>query len=78
MKVGSTSGGTASADQGAGGGPKPEKRESRAPKKSDEAAKAGGTIGELIKQKLGAQLGMEKKDEKGEKDEAGEEDKDDE
>ncbi len=58
MKVGATA-----AEAGASGGgatAKSEKRESRAPKKTDEAAKAGGTIGELIKQKLGAQLGMEK------------------
>jgi small subunit ribosomal protein S1 len=41
-----------------------EKREStKAPKKAAEEGKAGGTIGELIKQKLGAQLGL-KEDEK--------------
>ncbi|HEX7667213.1 MAG TPA: 30S ribosomal protein S1 [Polyangiaceae bacterium] len=40
------------------------KRASAAPKKSDGAEKTGGTIGDLIKQKLGAKLaGAEKKDE---------------
>jgi small subunit ribosomal protein S1 len=39
-----------------------EKRESRAPKKGTEDASKGGTIGELIKQKLGEKL-LEKKDE---------------
>ena len=41
---------------------KPEKRESRAPKRpasGSEEAKAG-SIGELIKQKLGLQLGLDK------------------
>jgi small subunit ribosomal protein S1 len=48
--------------------PKAEKRESRAPKKTDEAAKAGGTIGELIKQKLGEKLVVgEEKDKDDEK-----------
>lgn len=42
---------------------KSEKRESRAPKKiADDTAK-GGTIGELIKQKLGEKLALEKKEE---------------
>ena len=40
-----------------------EKRESKAPKKGAEGDKGGGTIGELIKQKLGEKLGMDKKDE---------------
>ena len=40
------------------------KRASVAPKKTDEAAKAGGTIGDLIKQKLGEKL--TKKEEDGE------------
>jgi small subunit ribosomal protein S1 len=43
--------------------PKPEKRESRAPKKATEDAAKGGTIGELIKQKLGEKLALEKKEE---------------
>jgi small subunit ribosomal protein S1 len=46
--------------------PKPEKRESRAvaPKKlPDDAVAKGGTIGELIKQKLGEKLALEKKEE---------------
>jgi hypothetical protein len=45
--------------------PKPqEKRVSVMPKKStSEADKAGGTIGELIKQKLGAKLAINKEDE---------------
>jgi small subunit ribosomal protein S1 len=43
--------------------PKPEKRESRAPKKATEDATKGGTIGELIKQKLGEKLALDKKDE---------------
>jgi small subunit ribosomal protein S1 len=44
---------------------KTEKRESRAPKKGSEDAKAVGSIGELIKQKLGGKLGLsaEAKDE---------------
>ncbi|MBK6690789.1 MAG: 30S ribosomal protein S1 [Myxococcales bacterium] len=41
------------------------KRESKAPKKSDGDSKGGGTIGELIKQKLGEKLNL--KEEKGEK-----------
>jgi len=44
--------------------PKAEKRQSVAPKKSDDAARAG-TIGELIKQKLG-QLPIKKEEEAGE------------
>jgi small subunit ribosomal protein S1 len=45
--------------------PKAEKRESRAPKKASAAGGAAeeakaGSIGELIKQKLGLQLGLEK------------------
>jgi small subunit ribosomal protein S1 len=40
-----------------------EKRESRAPKKGTDEAGKGGTIGELIKQKLGEKLALEKKDE---------------
>ncbi len=59
--------------------PKAEKRESRAPKKSaDEATAKGGTIGELIKQKLGEKLALEKKEaeEKLEKKEAEEKDDD--
>ena len=43
----------------AGGG---EKRESKAPKKGTDEASKGGTIGELIKQKLGQKLGMEKEE----------------
>ncbi len=39
---------------------RPATRASAAPKKGD-GDKAGGTIGELIKQKLGAQLGLDKK-----------------
>jgi small subunit ribosomal protein S1 len=42
---------------------KPEKRESRAPKKAADDAAKGGTIGELIKQKLGEKLALEKKEE---------------
>jgi small subunit ribosomal protein S1 len=38
------------------------KRVSAAPKKTDEAAKAGGTIGDLIKQKLGEKLAPTKKE----------------
>jgi small subunit ribosomal protein S1 len=38
--------------------PKGEKRESRAPKKATDDAKAVGSIGELIKQKLGGKLGL--------------------
>ncbi|MEO8798777.1 MAG: S1 RNA-binding domain-containing protein, partial [Polyangiaceae bacterium] len=47
------------------------KRVSAAPKKgTDDAAKAGGTIGDLIKQKLGGKLGaVDKKDETDETDE---------
>ena len=61
-----------------GGGsstPKAEKRESRAPKKAADDAKAVGSIGELIKQKLGGKLGLtpekagEAKTEDGEDDE---------
>ncbi len=48
---------------------KPEKRPSMTPKKSDEAKAAGGTIGELIKQKLGDKLAIGDKDETEEKDE---------
>ena len=44
------------------------KRESKAPKKGD-GEKTGGTIGELIKQKLGNLKLGEEKDEKDEKDE---------
>ena len=43
--------------------PKAEKRESRLPKKTTEDGAKGGTIGELIKQKLGEKLALEKKDE---------------
>ena len=43
---------------------KDQKRASVMPKKSGEADKAGGTIGELIKQKLGAKLAIGKEDEK--------------
>jgi small subunit ribosomal protein S1 len=43
--------------------PKAEKREARAPKKSTDDAAKGGTIGELIKQKLGEKLALEKKEE---------------
>jgi small subunit ribosomal protein S1 len=39
-----------------------EKRESRAPKKATDEASKGGTIGELIKQKLGEKLALEKKE----------------
>ncbi len=49
--------------------PKGEKRESRAPKKATDDAKAVGSIGELIKQKLGGKLGLPadaKEEEKGE------------
>ncbi|WP_394839751.1 30S ribosomal protein S1 [Pendulispora rubella] len=43
-----------------------EKRASVAPKKSGSSEETkGGTIGELIKAKLGAQLGLEKKEDKG-------------
>jgi small subunit ribosomal protein S1 len=42
--------------------PKAEKRESRAPKKGTDEAAKGGTIGELIKQKLGEKLALEKKE----------------
>jgi ribosomal protein S1 len=41
-----------------GSAPKGEKRESRAPKKAADDAKAVGSIGELIKQKLGGKLGL--------------------
>jgi small subunit ribosomal protein S1 len=50
-----TSAGTSSAA-------KPEKRESRAPKKKEDEAKAVGSIGELIKQKLGGKLALETKE----------------
>jgi small subunit ribosomal protein S1 len=57
--------GTQQAAASAGGGasqqsasPKGEKRESRAPKKAADDAKAVGSIGELIKQKLGGKLGL--------------------
>ena len=56
--------GEAGAD--ASSAPKAEKRESRAPKKAAASGVAdeskAGSIGELIKQKLGASLGLEKKD----------------
>ena len=56
MRVGESG---AAAGDASPGSPRAEKRESRAPKKAtDDAAKAGGTIGELIKQKLGAALGL--------------------
>ncbi|WP_394850465.1 30S ribosomal protein S1 [Pendulispora brunnea] len=42
-----------------------EKRASVAPKKGSSEETKGGTIGELIKAKLGAQLGLEKKEDKG-------------
>jgi small subunit ribosomal protein S1 len=58
--------------------PKAEKRESRAPKKTADDAAKGGTIGELIKQKLGASLGIEKKGDKAEKEDTDEDEKDDE
>jgi small subunit ribosomal protein S1 len=45
-----------------------EKRASVSPKKGGSEETKGGTIGELIKQKLGAQLGLEKKDEKDDSD----------
>ena len=44
------------------------KRVSAAPKKTDEAAKAGGTIGDLIKQKLGDKISAKKEDEEGDDD----------
>ncbi len=57
-----------------GGSPKPvATRASKTPKKTASAEAAGGTIGELIKQKLGAKLatiGTDKKDEDGDDDEA--------
>ncbi|MGH7280511.1 MAG: 30S ribosomal protein S1 [Polyangiaceae bacterium] len=46
------------------------KRVSAAPKKTDEATKAGGTIGDLIKQKLGEKLAPKKEDEEGDDDDA--------
>jgi small subunit ribosomal protein S1 len=49
--------------------PKAEKRESRAPKKTADDAAKGGTIGELIKQKLGEKLAREKKEADEKKDE---------
>jgi small subunit ribosomal protein S1 len=51
------------------GAPKAEKRESRAPKKTADDAAKGGTIGELIKQKLGEKLALEKKEAEEKKDE---------
>jgi small subunit ribosomal protein S1 len=48
-----------------GGDAKPAQRTTKAPKKSAAAEAAGGTIGELIKQKLGeklAQMNADKKD----------------
>jgi hypothetical protein len=64
--------GTAAPEVSVSGAPKTEKRESRAPKKAAAAggpadeAKAG-SIGELIKQKLGLQLGLEKDKKEAEK-----------
>jgi small subunit ribosomal protein S1 len=58
MRMGESAGQAAPARPMMGGG---EKRESKAPNKkagSDEGKAAGGTIGELIKQKLGAKLGL--------------------
>jgi small subunit ribosomal protein S1 len=50
------------AQKGEANSAKTEKRESRAPKKAAEDAAKGGTIGELIKQKLGEKLALEKKE----------------
>jgi small subunit ribosomal protein S1 len=71
----------------AGGEAKPAQRASKAPKKSAAAEATGGTIGELIKQKLGAKLagigtekdaqpsgGSESKDEEAKGDDEGEKD----
>ncbi len=58
MRIGenaSTSTTRAASTSGTVGG---EKRESKAPKKGADEASKGGTIGELIKQKLGQKLGM--------------------
>ena len=65
MRMGETSAVSSSAE------PKSHQRASKAPKKSAAAEQAGGTIGELIKQKLGSKLaglGAEKASEKGEED----------
>jgi small subunit ribosomal protein S1 len=76
MRMGEAAGAPAAAPGGGATEAKPAPRQSKAPKKSAAAeAAAGGTIGELIKQKLGAKLaGIGEKGEKKEADEA--EDKD--
>ena len=53
--------------------PKAEKRESRAPKKAADDAKAVGSIGELIKQKLGGKLGLTPEGKEEEKSDGGKE-----
>jgi len=77
MRVGEAAGAPAAAATGGGGDAKPAvARASKAPKKTSAAeAAAGGTIGELIKQKLGAKLqgiGEKGEGEGEEKDEGGE------
>jgi small subunit ribosomal protein S1 len=73
MRMGEGSTAAAPAPQGAtpGASPKPEKRESRAPKKGTEEAKAVGSIGELIKQKLGGKLGLPADAKEGSKEDKG-------
>ena len=65
MRVGETAGAAATPGAVGAGDAKPVQRASKAPKKSAAAEAAGGTIGELIKQKLGeklAQMNADKKD----------------
>ena len=74
MRVGEAAGAPAAAATGGGDAKPAVARASKAPKKTSAAeAAAGGTIGELIKQKLGAKLqGIGEKGEGEEKDEGGE------
>jgi small subunit ribosomal protein S1 len=55
--------------EGAAAAPKTEKRQSVAPKKSSEEGAKATSIGELIKQKLGANLATKKDEEEGKDDE---------